>query len=120
MCGRDRRHLGIRRTGNHQLLEASEEYTGWSCRDTRGTSSSGLADNTETWRDTKEKILQIAPAELWKMQKILSSKTGSSSQTYKNNTEAKTKVIDLNQRTMQALNTVAVVYATFEQAGAKT
>ena len=38
--------------------------------------------------------------------------------TNKKNTEANTKVHDLNQRTMQALNNLAIVFATFAQAGA--
>ena len=33
-------------------------------------------------------------------------------------TEANTKLYDLNQRTMQGLNNIAIVYATFEQVGA--
>ena len=35
------------------------------------------------------------------------------------NSEANTKVYDLNQKTMQALGNLAVVYATFEEAGGK-
>ena len=66
----------------------------------------------------QEKFLQIAPAEIWKLAKLLSSKTGSPSQTYKKISEANTKVYDLNQRTTQALYNLALVYATFEQAGA--
>ena len=49
---------------------------------------------------------------------MLSSKKGSLSQTCKKNSEANTKVYGLNQRTMQALNNLALVYATFQQAGA--
>ena len=52
---------------------ASEGHTGWSWRDTRGTSSSGQEDNTVTLEDTMEKFLQIALAELWKLQKLWSS-----------------------------------------------
>ena len=36
------------------------------------------------------------------------------SATYKKNTEANTKVYDLNQKTMQALDRLADVYETFE------
>ena len=44
-----------RRTGTPLPLEATqpEKYAGWSQRDTRGTSSSGQADNTETREETK-------------------------------------------------------------------
>ena len=48
----------------------------------------------ETWEETKD---THCTGEIWK---------------------ANTKVYDLNQRTMQALNNPAIVYATFEQAGA--
>ena len=39
--------------------------------DTRGTSSGGQAENTETWEETKEKFLNITSDELWRLQKIL-------------------------------------------------
>ena len=98
--------------------KASEGYSGWSWRDTRGTSSSGRADNTETWENTREKPLQISPAETWKLQKILSSRKGSFGQTHKKNTWAYTKVFHFNQKTMQALSNLALVHASFEEAGA--
>ena len=43
---------------------------------------------------------------------------GSLSLTHKKNTEANTKVYDLNQKTMHALSNVAFVYARFVGAGA--
>ena len=89
-------------------------YSGWSRRDTRGTRSSGQADDTEIWENTSENLLRITPAEMWKLQKILSSRKGSVSQTYKKNTEANMKVYDLNQKTMQALSNLALVHARFE------
>ena len=46
-------------------------------------------------------FLHIALDELWKLQKILSSKKGSLSQTYKKNTETNAKVYDLNLKTMR-------------------
>ena len=82
---------------------ASDGIGGWSQRDTRGTSSSGHADNTETWEETKDKFLNITPDELWRLQKILSNKKGTWSQTYKKNTEANAQVYDLNQKTMQPM-----------------
>ena len=45
------------------------------------------------------------------------AKKGSLSQTYKKNTEANAKVYDLNEKRMQALETLAAVYAIFEKAG---
>ena len=39
-------------SGGYKALKV---YTGGSRRDTRGTSSSGQADNAETWEETKEK-----------------------------------------------------------------
>ena len=52
--------------------------------------------------------LQITLVEIWKVQKILNSRKGSLSQ------EGNTKVYDLNQKTMQALGILALVYARFE------
>ena len=45
------------------------------------------------------------------------SKKGSLSQTFLKNTEANAKVDDLKQKTMQALESLAAVYAAFEKAG---
>ena len=56
--------------------------------DTRGTSSSGQADNSDTKEEAKEKFLNITPEELWRPRKILSNKKGSLSENYKKNTEA--------------------------------
>ena len=39
-------------SGGYKALKV---YTGWSRRDTRANSSSGQADNVETWEETKEK-----------------------------------------------------------------
>ena len=76
----------------------------WGQRDTRGTSSGGQVDKRE---------------ELWRLQKILSNKMGSLSQTNMKNTEANVQVHDLNQKTMQALGSLAAAYAVFEKAGGK-
>ena len=65
----------------------------------------------QTWEETKEKILNITATDLWSLQKILHNKRGSPSQTYTKNTEANAEVYDLNQKTMQALESLAVVYA---------
>ena len=115
MCGRVRRHHGTRRTGNHQLLE------GIGCRRVHRLEPAGHSRHQLQLQRPggqhgdmgryQGKILQIAPAELWKLQQLLCSKKGSLSQTHKKVSEANTKVYDLNQRTMQALNT-------FEQASA--
>ena len=62
----------------------------------------------------KEKSLSITKEDLWALQKVLSSRKGSLNATYTKNTEANTKVYDVNQMTMQALDRLAGVYATFE------
>ena len=85
---------------------------------TLGTSSSGQVDYTETWEDTKENIMQIAPATLWNLQKDVERQEWKFKPSNKNNTEANAKVYDFNQRTMQALNHLAFVHATFEHVGA--
>ena len=93
--------------------EAPEGYTGWSRRDTRGTSSSGQADNTETWTDTKEMLLQIAPADLWKLQELRSNKKGSLSPTKKKHRGQHEGV---RPDPEEALSSLAIENATFEQA----
>ena len=69
-------------------------------------------------RVEKEKSHSITKEELWALQKVLRSRKGTLSATYKKSTEANTKVYDLNQKTMQALGSLAGVYATFEEAWA--
>ena len=73
-------------------------------------------DKSETWDGTKEKFLNITPEEFWRLRKILSNKKGGLTQTYKKNTEAKAKVYDHKQKTMQALESPAAVHAVFEKA----
>ena len=65
----------------------------------------------------EREVPDITSEELWRLQKILSNKKGSPSQTFENNTETNAKVYDLNQKTMQALDALAAVYAVFEKAG---
>ena len=89
----------------------------WGHRDTRGTSSGGQVDKRETREGTIEEFLNITPEELWRLQKILGNKKGSLNQTCKKITEANAKVYDLNQKTMQASESLAAVYAVFENAG---
>ena len=72
-------------------------------------------------REKKKSKLEVSEHEeedLWAPQKVLSSRKGSLSATYNKNTEANTKVFDLNQKTIQALDRLAGVYATFEDAWA--
>ena len=44
---------------------------------------------------------------LWELQRLLNHRKGSLSSTYKKNAEANTRAYDLNQKTMQALDTLA-------------
>ena len=97
--------------------KTSDGNAGCTQRDTRGTSSSGHADNTETWEETKEKFMNITPEELRRLQKILSNEKGSLSQTHKKNTEANAKIYDPSWKAMQPLETLAAVCAVFEKAG---
>ena len=55
----------------------------------------------ETWDGPKGKFLNITPEELWRLQKILSNKNNSLSQTKKKKTEANAKVYDLIQKTKE-------------------
>ena len=86
-------------------------YTFWSRRDTRGASSSRHGDKNVTWRGerTEEKKKK---QETKKREVSQHHEGGPVSATYKKNTEA-TKLYDLNQQTMQALDRLAGVYATF-------
>ena len=70
-------------------------------------------ENEKEEEKTKIKSLSITQEDLWALQKVLSSRKGRFSATYKKNTEANTKVCDLIQKTMQALDRLAGVYATF-------
>ena len=69
-------------------------------------------------RGKEKSKLEVSEHEedLWAPQKVLSSRKGSLSATYNKNTEANTKAFDLNQKTIQALDRLAGVYATFEDA----
>ena len=62
--GPGRRHRGTKKTGNPRPLQGtktSDWNAGWSQRDTRGTSSSGQADDTNVREETREKFLNITP-----------------------------------------------------------
>ena len=52
---------------------------------------------------------------LWELQRLLNNRKGSVSATYKKNAEANTRAHDLNQKTMQALGTLAEEYEVFEE-----
>ena len=59
ICGRDRSpswYQKDRKPSTSGGDKASDGNAGWSQRDTRGTSSSCQADNTEIWEETKDKI----------------------------------------------------------------
>ena len=74
-------------------------------------------------RDTKEnaseqesvKDFLVTEKRLWQVHHRLNNRKGSSSSTYKKNTEANTKVYDLNQKTMQSLDVLAEEYEIFEE-----
>ena len=74
-------------------------------------------------RDTKENacgqegVTDFVAREqrLWELHRLLNNRKGSLSSTYKKNTEANTKVYDLNQKTMQAVDVLAEDYEIFEE-----
>ena len=66
----------------------------------------------------KGKSIGITNEDLWSLQRVLNRRKGNLSETYKKNAEANIKVQDLNQKTMQALERLACVYAAFEEAWA--
>ena len=109
---------------SHAGGDRTEGSREWCHRDTPGptsetgaASSNGKKHKCQTWEGTKEKFLNITDADLCSLQKIQHNEKGSLSQTYKKNTEANAKVVDLNQKTMQALEFLAVVCSAFEKAG---
>ena len=50
--------------------------------------------------------VETTQTKLWELQRLLNNRKGSLSSTYKKNTGANTKAYDLNQKTMQALDTL--------------
>ena len=102
----------------------AEGYTGWAggmlaapapvVRQTKVKRGRGQKN-----KNMKEKgeIPQHHAGGLVGLQKILSNKKGSLSATHKKNSEANTRVYDLNQKITAALGNVAVIYKTFEEAG---
>ena len=87
------------------------------------------ADNTEgvavegAVRDTKENASEqksvtdfvVTEKRLWELHHLLNNRKGSLSSTYKKSTEANTKVYDLDQKTMQAVDFLAEKYEIFEE-----
>ena len=64
---------------------------------------------TDRGRDRpREKIVNVTKEDLCELQKVLDSRKGCLSSTYKKNSEAKNKVYDFNQRVVAALNRLAV------------
>ena len=58
----------------------------------------------------ERKFLNITQEDLRALQKILSNKKDSLSATYKENSEANTRVYDVNQKMMATFGNVAVIY----------
>ena len=69
-------------------------------------SDSALADATD---------VDTVRSKLWAPQRLLNNRKGGLSATYKKNTETNTSAYDLNQKTMQALDTLAEEYEIFEE-----
>ena len=66
------------------------------------------------WKGRKKKSTTSRQRTCGVYKKKLHNKKGSWSQTYKKNTESHAKVHDLNQKTVQALESSAFVYSAFE------
>ena len=62
-----------------------------------------------------EKDFVITKERLWDLHRVLNYRKGRLSSTNKKNTEVNTKVHDLNQKTMQALDVLAEEYEIFEE-----
>ena len=73
----------------------------------KGTEEDGMAvlDTKEnTPNQDNAKYFVATEQKLWELQRLLNDRNGSLSSTCKKNTEANTRVYDLNQKTMQALD----------------
>ena len=69
----------------------------------------------DTARDKpRRKFVNATKEELWALQRVLDSREGNFSSTYKKNSEANNKVYDKNHRTVATLDRLAKVYETFE------
>ena len=64
---------------------------------------------------TQYKYLNVTSDDLWRIRDKLDGKKSSLGRTYKMNTEANNKVYDLSQQAMKYLETLALLYANFEQ-----
>ena len=103
-----------------------------SAKDSEGDATEGR-DKSQGYDGTEDvggvaqvfKVTGSAPADatdvekiqskLWELQRLLSNRKGSPSATYKKNAEANTRAYDLNQKTMQALDTLAEEYEIFNE-----
>ena len=59
--------------------------------------------------------IETTETKLWELHRLLNNRKGSPSSTYKKNTDANIKAHDLNQKTTQALDTLAEEYEIFEE-----
>ena len=96
-----------------QLQCKNETWRGAKEYEYENDQEGGKKRDVETEKETG-KFLSITNEDLWAQQKVLSSRKGSLSATYKKNTEANTKVFDFNLKTLHALDRLAGVCATFE------
>ena len=62
----------------------------------------------------RERCCDMIRTKLWELHRRPNNRKGSLSATYKKNAESSTKTCDLNQKTMQALDTLAEEYEAFE------
>ena len=97
----------------HRILQTTPKALRWTHGREKGTEEDG-----GTVRDTKENasgqdgVIDFVAREkrMWELHRPLNNREESLSATYKKNTEANTKVYDLNQKTMQAVDVLAEDY----------
>ena len=108
----------------HRILQTTPKALRWKGRtDNTHGREKGTEEDGGIVRDTKENasgqdgVIDFVAREkrMWELHRHLNNRKESLSATYKKNTEANTKVYDLNQKTMQAVDVLAEDYEILQE-----
>ena len=99
----------------HRILQTTPKVLRWKGKKRLKKREKGTEEDGVAVRDTKEnaseqesvKDIVATEKRLWELHRLLNNRKESLSSTYKKNTEANTKVYDLNKKTMQAVDVLA-------------
>ena len=104
----------------HRILQTKPKALRWKGRtDNTHKREKGTEEDGGAVRDTKENasgqdgVIDFVARQkrMWELHRPLNNRKGSLSAIYKKNTEANTKVYDLNQKTMQAVDVLGEDFA---------